>query len=134
MTEPVFSGIGFPFEVGSSELPERVTDDTLIRASLIQLILTAKGERIMRADFGTGAHDFIFETNAEMLAATIRTTISLAIAKFETRVIVQRIDVVRDSSDGSYSDSVIITVNYVVKATQQPDEVSVAIGANQGTV
>jgi len=115
-------------------LPKEATDDELIRDSLIQIILTAKGERVMRPEFGSGAHSYVFEDNDQLLASAVRTSVVNAITQYEPRVIIQKVDVQKAKNDGaySYSDTIIITVYYVVVSTQEPDSVSVAVGANQG--
>lgn len=129
---PIFRGISFPFRRSGTQVPAEATDDDLIRESLTQLILTATGERLMRPEVGSGATSFVFETNDELLAVQIRTTIGNAIAKLESRVIVERIQVERVRSDEAGSprdlDSVVVTVSYVVPATQQRDDVSVQVG------
>ena len=139
LTDPtvIYRGISFPFRRGSSEIPAAATDDQLIADTLAQLILTAPGERIMRPELGAGTTNFLFETNEEALAALIKTTIANVIGKFEPRVVVRKVDVERtnsDQSDNQNKDSVIITVGYVVPATQQQNNVSVQIGVNQGLV
>lgn len=135
---PIFRGISFPFRKKGVQVPAEAVDDQLIRETLQQLILTSTGDRVMRPTLGSGALSFAFETNNELLAAQIRTTVSNAIARLESRVIVRGILVEREKSDKSggadVEDSVVITVSYVVPATQRQDEVSVQVGSNQGVV
>jgi phage baseplate assembly protein W len=133
----IFRGIGFPFRRGDEEIPKAATDDELLADTLAQLILTAPGTRVMRPELGSGATAFAFETNDEVLAGLIRTTVGNVIARFESRVIVRRIDVVRSNvskTDTINKDSVTITVNYVVPATQETNSVSIQVGLNQGVV
>lgn len=134
MAETLYQGIGFPFTVESSDLPEKVTDDRLIRDSLLQIVLTTKGERVMRPDFGCSAYDFVFESNDQLLVAMIRRTVGNAIAQWESRVIVQNIDVQKVKNDNVAYDTVVITVYYIVKTTQQQNELSVSIGPGQSAV
>jgi len=130
----IYKGIAFPFSVGDGALPAPAVDDALIKDTLTQLIITGNGERVMRPDLGSGAYSYVFESNNELMAAAIRASIANVIAKYEPRVIVQRIDVEKDSSDGKYEDMVIVTINYVVIATQEQDNVTVALTADQGVV
>lgn len=139
LVEPdaIFRGIGFPFRRGSSEIPKAVVDDELLADTLAQLILTAPGSRVMRPELGSGATTFAFETNSEVLAGLVRTTVGNVIARFESRVIVRRIDVVRENvakTDVINKDSVVITVNYVVPATQEQNSLSIRVGLNEGRV
>jgi len=134
--EPIYQGLAFPFGPGPTSFPEGAQDDILIRDALIQLILTGFGERVMRPNLGSDAFSFVHEDNDDLLKSAIRTTIGNAVARNENRVILQRIDVQRhrNEGEGSYLDTVIITVYYVVRATQQQGQVSVALGTNQGPV
>ena len=139
LTDPdaIFRGISFPFRRGESEIPAAAIDDELIADTLAQLILTGPGERVMRPELGAGTTTFIFETNEEALAALIKTTISAVIGKFESRVALTGIDVFRTNAsktDNQNKDSVIITVSYVVPATQESNTVSIQVGLNQGVV
>lgn len=132
MADNIFTGIAFPFRKGTTSFPEGSVDDRLIREELMQLLLTARGERVMRPELGTDAQSFVFETNDELLASNIRTVVANAIAKFEPRILLRAIDVERAASGPDRLDNVIITVSYVVPATQQQGEVSVQIGQNPG--
>jgi phage baseplate assembly protein W len=117
MADPIYKGIAFPFQKGSTSFPKTATDNDLIRQSLIQIVLTPKGSRIMRPEFGTNALTHIFENNTTMLGLKIRGDVSAAISKFEPRVSLRGIGVARTDS------SVIITIGYLVKATQEQDRV-----------
>lgn len=132
----IFRGIGFPFRRGAGEIPKVSTDAELIADTLAQLILTSPGERVMRPELGSSAPTFVFETNEEALASLIKHTVSVTIAKFEPRVVVRKVDVERASSSktNSDNDSVIITVSYVVPATQEENNVTIQVGLNQGVV
>jgi len=130
----IYKGIAFPFGASASSLPAAAVDDALIKDTLTQLVITGNGERVMRPELGSGAYSYVFESNDDLMAAAIRVAIANVIAKYEPRVIVQRIDVEKDTSDGKYQDTVVVTISYVVIATQQPDSVTVALTADQGVV
>jgi phage baseplate assembly protein W len=134
MATEIYKGMAFPFQVGSSGLPAATSDEDLIKESLIQIVLTSKGERVMRPEFGSGAFTYVFESNDQLLSSAVRNSVANAIGQFEPRVAVQRIDVQKAKNDGeySYADSIIVTVYYIVLSTQNQDSVSVAFGSNQG--
>ena len=119
-----YRGIAFPFGRSSAGIPKAIEDEELIKQSLIQIIGVVPGERIMRSDFGCNALSFVFEDNNELLAEMIRDSILTSITKYETRVIVQGVDVVRAESE------VIVTIKYTVSLTQQQDSVVVNIPTN----
>lgn len=118
-----FKGFKFPFSGGTTAYPEAAIDNDLIKQSLIQIVLTQKGERVMRPDFGSRAMTFVFENNNDALAEMIRTDISTAIAKYEPRVIVKKVDVAREEN------MVSIDIQYVVIATRQDQRLKITVPA-----
>lgn len=116
-----FRGFKFPFQSGSLSFPAASSDDDLIKQSLIQIVLTQKGERIMRPDFGSQTLSFIFENNNDTLAEAIRSDLALNIAKFEPRVLLRKIDVNREDSQ------VLVDVQYIVIATRQEQQLTVSV-------
>jgi phage baseplate assembly protein W len=121
-----FRGIAFPFGRSQTAIPAPVEDEDLVKQSLIQIVTTARGERVMRPDFGSGAYAFVFENNDVILAELIRDELTAAISKFEPRAIVRNIVVERDGSE------VIITIHYIVSLTGQQDSVSIPVATNAG--
>lgn len=124
MAAPViFNGISFPFRRGGTSFPAEATDDQLIKESLVQLILTQNGERIMRPDMGSNALSFIFEPNNLVLAQTLRAEIQAVVAKFEPRVVLTDVGVERDLD----AAQVIVTIEYVVIASRTSSSVTVPL-------
>ena len=117
----VFRGIAFPFGKSQTSFPEAVSDEDLVRQSIVQIVTTAKGERLMRPDFGSSAMSFIFENNNDLLAELIREDITTAITKFEPRAIVRDVQTVRDDNE------VTITIIYVVVLTGNQDSVAITV-------
>jgi phage baseplate assembly protein W len=116
-----FRGFKFPFQSGSASFPATASDDELIKNSLIQIVLTQKGERIMRPDFGSRVLSFIFENNNDTLAEALRTDLAVSIAKYEPRVALRKIGVTREDT------KVFVDIQYVVIATRQEQKLSVSV-------
>lgn len=127
MALSVYRGINFPFTKSATAFPAPVSDADLIRESLIQIIMTQTGERIMRPDFGTKSMSFVFEGNTDILAELISTDIRAAIATFEPRVIVTDLTVTPESDDKGDMNRVIVDIGYVVLATKQEDTLQVTV-------
>jgi phage baseplate assembly protein W len=119
----IFNGISFPFRRGSTSFPAGATDDQLIKESLLQLVLTQNGERIMRPDVGTNALAFIFEPNDVVLEQTLRAEIQAVIAKFEPRVLIVSLRTERKPSQGS----VIVHIDYVISASRTSSSVAISL-------
>lgn len=106
----IFTGISFPFRARDGEFPVSATDDDLIKESLLQLVLTSRGERIMRPDLGNGVLGLVFENNTEVLSDMIRAELQSAISRFEPRVSLV------DTLTRRKESSVTVTIRYVIRA------------------
>ena len=120
MASTFFTGISFPFRRGSTSVPVRATNNDLIRQSLVQIMGTKKGERVMRPDYGSNAINYIFDNNNDLLAELIRSDLYSSIGRYEPRVIITGIQVIQTD------EQVDVTVQYVVTATGSTDAVGVS--------
>jgi hypothetical protein len=116
----LYRGIAYPLRKDSVALPAPATDDDLIKQDLIQLIMTGRGERVMRPDLGTKAFSYVFENNDDLLAEMIRTDLRAVIGKYEPRIIPRNIFVDKDEEN-----AVVVTIEYVVIATRKSASVEV---------
>lgn len=107
-------GWSFPvrFSDGSYtvELSEEEKD---IRESLIILLKTSLGERVMRPDYGANMEDMLFETINVTTATIITNRLKRAILFHEPRVKANNIDLVPDFANGMME----VTVEYTITAT-----------------
>jgi hypothetical protein len=124
MSDPVvYRGIMFPFQRGASSFPAAATDDALIKGAIVQLLMTAVGERVMRPDLGSNVQSLIFENNSAVLGNLVRSEVQGVLAKFEPRVQVLDVQVEQRES------SVILTIVYVVLSTRKTSAVSIGVPA-----
>ena len=94
-----FFGANAPFISTGGKILQRQEDERLIKNDLLQLLLTAPGERVMRPDFGTGIRPYLFEPIDDSGLNILRSNIREAVAKFEPRVTLS--EVVIDRDDGN---------------------------------
>jgi phage baseplate assembly protein W len=117
---PPFLGRGLAFPPvldprwGALEMVEGETD---VQQSIRIIVGTARGERVMRPDFGCGIHELPFEAISSQLVAEIRKVVREALVKFEARIDVMRVDVDTQQSTKGFLD---IDVQYRVRTTNQP--------------
>jgi phage baseplate assembly protein W len=113
MTRP-FLGTGWKFPVSFHETHvARAALEESVQQSIWIVLSTAKGERVMRPDFGCGIYDLMFEINNPATAAKVSAAVREALLFFEPRVDV--IDVrVRGSSDGAI---MYIDIDYEIRST-----------------
>jgi len=103
---------------------DTVVDDDVIRQSLLLLISTRPGERVMRPLYGCDLNQLAFSPNDDTTAGLAIHFVRQAVARWEPRVDVLRVDASRDDEDPTRLG---ITLNYRIKATQQADQVTVPI-------
>lgn len=88
MSRARWFGINAPFLGGAQNVLSRQVDERLIRNDLLQLLLTAPGERVMRPLFGTRIREFLFDNAVDQDLQELRQDIRTQIESFERRVTV----------------------------------------------
>lgn len=123
----IVRGIAFPFQQGDLSFPKEATDEDVIRASVIQIVTTGRGERAMRPGYGCDAFAFIFENNTEEFRIFAEREIRIALATWEPRVVVEAVQI-EDQSDKN-PGQIFITIHYRIVLTNEQDRVTIAGGA-----
>ncbi len=93
--------------------------DNDIKEAIVAILCTAQGERVMRPEFGSSIHEFVFAPNNATTAGLIAYQVQEALARWEPRIDVTEVDVQPDPLEAS---RVLINIQYLVKATN--DEVN----------
>jgi Bacteriophage baseplate protein W len=108
-------GWAFPVQLDDKEGTIRLSEyDQDIRESIWIILSTAKGERVMRPDFGCGIHDLVFEVINTGSLAEIEDMVRQALAVFEPRIDVIQ---VKALSGGGFDGQLRISIDYVVRGT-----------------
>jgi phage baseplate assembly protein W len=80
----------------------------------IHIILgTAKGERLMRPDFGCGIHEYVFCSMNTLNLHMIENTIFEALIRWEPRIDVTDVKAKPEAEDGK----LIIEIDYQIRST-----------------
>lgn len=118
MKEPQLHGFSIPFRVDPATGGiARQSGDEKLKENIVHILSTRIGERVMRRNYGAGLHDLVHDPNNDALRALAQHQIAKAIAEWEPRVQVQRIDIAQ--ADGT----MFIEVWYVVRRTAQAERV-----------
>jgi len=126
MANRTIRSFAFPFRQGDLAFPKASYDTDAIKASVIQIVTTARGERVMRPDFGCDAFSFVFENNTEEFRNNAEREIRQAISKWETRV---RVDAVIVSADDiTEPGQMLIDITYTILSTGEIVTTTVAGG------
>jgi uncharacterized protein len=114
-----FLGVGWSFPVDLQTEGENQGEVKLaayeesVRQSILIILGTAKGERVMRPDFGCGIYDLVFEVNSASTNSSIAQSVRESLLQFETRIDVRGIQV--QPSNGG--EVLLISIDYEVRAT-----------------
>ena len=116
LTSKDFLGIGWRFPPGVNE--RRGIGLSHYEANIeecIRIILgTAKGERVMRPDFGCDIHEMVFAPNNAETHGLVITAVTEALVRWEPRIMNVNVDAKTDPDD---SAQLLINVQYEVRAT-----------------
>ena len=93
-------------------------DKEAIKDGLIQLLLTQRGERPMRPDYGTTLRGSTFDPMDATTITNLRQTILTAIAKYEPRVRVITFKVTPQSDNSAIDISLVFSLKHDVLFTE----------------
>lgn len=118
--------VSFSKESGTVDLVE---DEEDIKESLIILLTTSLGERVMRSDYGSSLSDLLFESINVTTLTMLTNRLKRAIQEHETRVKVETINLIPTINKGL----VEVTVNYTIKANNTRWNLVYPYYLNEGT-
>ncbi len=110
-----FLGTGwkFPLQVTPSGGIARARRDQRIEESIYLILSTARGERVVRPDFGCGIHDLVFAPNDTVTRSTVVQQVRKALVKFEPRIDVLEVEA---ESGPAAPNLLLIRINYRIRA------------------
>lgn len=110
-----FLGVGWalPVAADGDRIAVAVSEES-IRDSLWIILGTARGERVMRPDFGCGIHDLVFATNSATTLGRVVREVHDALVRWEPRVEVMKVDA---APDPALPARLLIRVDYRVRTT-----------------
>lgn len=92
-----------------------------VRQALLILLTTRPGERVMRPDYGCDLHRLVFSPNDDTTAGLAIHYVRRAIARWEPRVEVERIDAGRDEGDPG---RLTVRLDYRLRSTRELDRLA----------
>jgi len=132
MADVVGTGWKFPFQFDANgkvastvDLPDGSTSqqgtvDHLFGA-LYQLIMTARGERLIRGTLGCGIHDFVFEPNDETLVGLVLFYVTDVVLEWEPRIEVLDIESIQEGG------KLRVIITFQIKSTREVGNVVVPV-------
>ncbi|MGJ4951512.1 GPW/gp25 family protein [Bradyrhizobium sp. HKCCYLS20291] len=108
------SGWSFPVEPDRNGALSYQHDEAKIQQSILIILGTAQGERMMRPEFGSRLRDLVFAPLSSSTKSLVAKAITDALIKWEPRV-----DLLSVRSDDKLSDpaTLVVNIEYRVRAT-----------------
>ena len=114
-----FLGTGFHFPIEIDETTGRFKmsrEDENIKESIHLILMTGRGERVMRPEFGCGLKQFVYETMDYGTLVRMEQEIKEALTLWEPRI--EEIEV--SVASGEEQNALMIHISYRVRATNNP--------------
>jgi len=113
---PSFLGHGwaFPVEAAGPEDVAMTEGAEDVRQAILIILRTAKGERVMRPDFGCGLQRLVFQPISTALKTLARKEVEEALIAWEPRIDVKSVTVTEDPRARA---TLLIDIRYLVRTT-----------------
>ena len=113
MANGKYININYPFKNSSKGFFLDLTsdDNSAIKADLLHLILTRKGQRLYNPDFGTDLLRFIFEPNDSLTLGKIKEEITTVVKKYLPNLQINDVSVTQ-SEESEYA--AVVRLDYTI--------------------
>jgi phage baseplate assembly protein W len=109
--EKTVKGLQFPVKVNNTGgMFARNFNEEAIKDGLIQLLMTQRGERPMRYDYGTTLRASVFAPLDSQTVSELRNSIQTAIQKYEPRVVIRELNVVPVTDNSQINVELVFSV------------------------
>lgn len=126
-----FLGKGFGFPVSVDPISGRIKTaeyEEDIQQAIYLILMTRKGERVMRPEFGCGIHDFSFASMDFSTLSQMEDSIREALILWEPRIRNIQVKVDHHQTAGKLE----IEIQYVVRSTNNPYNLVYPFYLNEG--
>jgi uncharacterized protein len=108
------SGIKFPISLGEDDTVALSQHEQKIKESIWIILETAKGERVMRPDFGCDIHNFVFSVMNTTVLTQMENAVQEALILWEPRIEVLAVNA---SAKNLSQGKVDINIDYKIRYT-----------------
>ncbi len=108
------AGSSFPLRLNAEGQIDSTQDEDKVRQSIWIILSTARGERVMRPDFGCGIYDLVFSPNRPGTAGQASREVRRALLQWEPRIDVLEVQALPDTEQPS---RLLIAIRYQVRST-----------------
>jgi phage baseplate assembly protein W len=111
-------------EVSAAGRIEMVEDQAAVRQSILLLLSTTPGERVMRPDYGCDLRGLVFSPNDATTAGLAAHAVRQALRRWEPRVEVLRLDAGPNPGEPGRLD---IVLEYRVRSSRRTGQLGIAV-------
>lgn len=108
------SGWSYPVKPDHRGNVELSAADEDIKESIRIILGTAKGERVMRPEFGCDIHDHVYSSATPATLNVIETSVREALVRWEPRIDLEDVEAYTDEDD---PNKILIAIDYRVRST-----------------
>ncbi len=127
-----FLGRGFRFPIQVDDITGKMQTSSYeddIKEAIYIILMTRKGERVMKPEFGCGVHDYAFATMDYTTLSLMEREVKDALTIWEPRIRDLEVNIVEDDKR---EGCVLIDINYVVRSTNNPYNLVFPFYMNEG--
>jgi len=103
---------------------EMVEEEESVRQSILLLLATVPGERVMRPEYGCDLYRLVFSPNDDTTAGLAQHYVERALRRWEPRIEILQLDALRNEADPGRLD---IHLEYRVRATRRTEQMVVPL-------
>ena len=107
-------GWSFPLELSASGELEYSAEEAKVQQSLLIILGTARGERVMRPEFGSRLRELVFAPVSSATRSLVSRYVTEALVKWEPRAEILGVEV---AGEEAHLGKLLINVDYRVRAT-----------------
>jgi phage baseplate assembly protein W len=108
------TGWSYPIETDNKGNIKTVSGEENIEKSVRMILSTAKGERVMRPEFGCEIHDQVFSSLSPTTLNRIEESVRTALVRWEPRITVEDVDATPEPSEPG---KVLIEIQYWIESS-----------------
>ena len=111
-----FLGVGWssPVELDGNGQIQLAGYEAAVRQSIRMILSTAKGERLMRPEFGCSLHDLVFSMNSAAAIGQVISAVHESLIQWEPRIDVLDVTATPDPTE---PNRLLIDIRYQVRTT-----------------
>lgn len=107
-------GWKYPVNIGNNRKIQMSEYETDIKEAIWIILGTAKGERVMRPDFGCGIHDLVFAPINATTISMVENSVREGLTTWEPRIELIKVEV---SDKESSMGKLLVSIDYRVRIT-----------------